>query len=66
MNLSYYRETSIRTVFEAVKKQASQWGVTIMESELIGLIPEEALKEISAEELQLTHFCTDCIIETYL
>ena len=66
MNLGNYRETSIRTVFEAVKKQASQFGVTIIESELIGLIPEAALEGVSAEDLQLVNFCADCIIETHL
>jgi len=66
MNLTNYRETSIRAAFDAVKKQASQSGVPILESELIGLMPEEALEGISADYLQLTNFCTDCIIETHL
>jgi glutamate formiminotransferase len=66
MNLTNYRETSIRTVFDAVKKQVSQHGVEIMESELIGLTPEEALEGVSAEYLQLTNFCNNCIIETHL
>ena len=66
MNLTNYRETSIRTVFDAVKKQVSQHDVVILESELIGLVPEAALEGVSAEYLQLTNFCTDCIIETHL
>lgn len=66
MNLINYRETSIRTVFDAVKKQVSQYGVRVIESELIGLIPEEALVGVSAEYLQLSNFCSDCLIETHL
>ncbi len=66
MNLTNYRETSIRAAFDAVKKQASLSGVSILESELIGLIPEEALEGISADDLQLSNFCADCIIETHL
>jgi glutamate formiminotransferase len=66
MNLTNYRETSVRTVFDAVKKQASQQGVAILESELIGLVPEAALEGVSADYLQLSRFSTDCIIETHL
>jgi glutamate formiminotransferase len=66
MNLTNYRETPIRTVFDAVKKHVSQHGVAIIESELIGLIPEEALARVSAEYLQLSNFCPDCVIETHL
>lgn len=66
MNLTNYRKTSIRTVFEAVKKQALQCGVAIIASELIGLIPEEALEGVSADYLQLATFCADCIIERHL
>jgi glutamate formiminotransferase len=66
MNLANYRETSLRTAFDAVKEMALQCGVAIVESELIGLIPEEALAGVSADDLQLTNFCADCIIETHL
>ena len=66
MNLTNYRVTSLRTVFDAVKEKASQLGVSILESELIGLIPEEAIKGVSAEYLQLSRFCEECIIETHL
>jgi len=66
MNLTNYEVTSPRTVFDAVKEQAAIHGVSILESELVGLIPEEALKGVSAEYLQLADFCADCIIETHL
>jgi len=65
MNLTNYRETSILMAFDAVKKQASQAGVTVLESELIGLIPEEALKNVSVEYLQLSGFRPECVIETH-
>jgi len=66
MNLTNYRETSVRTAFDAVKKQVSQQGVAILESELIGLVPEAALEGVSADYLQLSRFSADCIIETHL
>jgi glutamate formiminotransferase len=66
MNLTNFRETSILAAFDAVKKQASQNGVSILESELIGLIPKEAIEGISTDYLQLTNFSSDCVIETHL
>ncbi len=66
MNLTNYRITSLKKVFDTVKNKASQYNISILESELIGLIPEEALEGVSAEYLQLSKFCPECIIETHL
>jgi glutamate formiminotransferase len=66
MNLTNYKVTPPRTVFDVVKNIAAARGVSILESELVGLIPEEALEGISAEYLQLSNFCAECIIETHL
>jgi glutamate formiminotransferase len=66
MNLTNYKVTPPRKVFDVVKEKAAACGVAILESELVGLIPEEALEGISAEYLQLSNFCGECIIETHL
>lgn len=66
MNLTNYKVTSPRIVFDTVKAKAAACGVSILESELVGLIPEEALEGVSAQYLQLSNFCADCIIETHL
>ncbi len=66
MNLTNYRVTPLRTVFDAVKEEASRRGLAILESELVGLIPEDALEGVTAEYLQLSNFCAECIIETHL
>jgi glutamate formiminotransferase len=66
MNLTNYKVTPLRTVFDAVKEEASRRGVAILESELVGLIPEGALEGVTAEYLQLEKFCAECIIETHL
>ncbi len=63
MNLSDYEVTSIRTVFEAVREKAAEEGVNILESELIGLIPRAALKDITPGELKLVDFSDGRIIE---
>lgn len=66
MNLTNYKVTSLKKVFDTVKEKAASNGIHIVESELVGLLPEEALKNVSAEYLQLTKFCAECIIETHL
>ncbi|MCG6536304.1 MAG: glutamate formimidoyltransferase [Syntrophales bacterium LBB04] len=66
INLTNYKVTSLRKVFDTVKEQALKHGVSILESELIGLIPEDAMYNVSAEYLKLSKFCSKCIIETYL
>ena len=66
MNLTNYKQTSIRTVYDAIHDEALQSGVSILESELIGLIPEEALEGVSVSDLQLSRFSADRIIETHL
>jgi glutamate formiminotransferase / 5-formyltetrahydrofolate cyclo-ligase len=66
MNLTNYKVTSLKTVFDTVKELASHHGISILESELVGLIPEEAIKDVSPEYLRLSKFCAECIIETHL
>jgi len=45
MNLTDYKETPIHTAFETVKTQAREFGMETMGSEIIGLVPKEALIE---------------------
>ena len=66
MNLTNYKETSIRKVFDTVKEKAYKYNVNILESELIGLIPGAALKGVTADYLKLSGFLPERIIETHL
>jgi len=65
MNLTNYKETSIRRVFDTVKEKARGFGVDILESELIGLLPRNALEGVTANYLQLRDFREERIIETH-
>lgn len=65
MNLTNYRETAIRKVYEAVRERAAARGVEILESELIGCVPREALAEGDAEAFNICGFCEDRIIENH-
>ena len=65
MNLTDYETTSIRTVFDAVRKKAAEHGIDILESELIGLIPRAALEGVTADYLKLLDFSEKRIIESH-
>lgn len=66
MNLTDIARTPPRVAFEAVRRAAAARGVTVRESELIGLIPAAALAGTSAADLQLRDFDTTRILEVRL
>ncbi|MDH7517888.1 MAG: glutamate formimidoyltransferase [Candidatus Thermoplasmatota archaeon] len=43
MNLLNYREVNLHDVFEAVKEEAEKLGVKVTGSEIVGVVPKEAL-----------------------
>jgi glutamate formiminotransferase len=51
MNLTDYRRTSVLTAFEAVRSRAAAAGATVRESEVVGLLPEDALTALAREVL---------------
>jgi glutamate formiminotransferase / 5-formyltetrahydrofolate cyclo-ligase len=66
MNLTNYEKTPIFRVFEMVKREAERYGVMILESEVVGLIPSAALTNAAEFYLQLDRFSKDQILETKL
>ncbi len=66
MNLTDYRETSMRLAFEAVKREAQRYDVEILESEIVGLIPRAAWDEQLWQDLKLRPIQSDPIIESRL
>jgi len=66
MNLTNYEKTPIFRVFEAVKREADRYGVTILESEIVGLIPSAALNATAEYYLQIAGFNANQILETKL
>ena len=63
MNLTDYRQTPVHRVVEMIRREADRYGVAVMESELIGLIPNEALVEAAKFYLQLDGLSSDQILE---
>lgn len=66
MNLINYKKTGLKAVFDEVTKEAEKHGTEVLESELIGLLPSEALKGTSPRELIMNNFKDEMVIENRL
>jgi glutamate formiminotransferase len=66
MNLTNFEKTPIFRVFETVKREAARYGVTVLESEIVGLVPSAALTAAAEFYLQLEGFKPDQILENKL
>jgi len=63
MNLVDTEQTPVHRAFEMVKREAEAHGVSPTWSEIIGLVPEQALFDAAARHLQLRGFTTDLVLE---
>ncbi|MFA5794170.1 MAG: glutamate formimidoyltransferase [Candidatus Brocadiia bacterium] len=63
MNLTNYKVSSPKMVFDRIKQLAGESGAKILESELIGLAPQETFQGTSPQELKIANFSSDQIIE---
>jgi glutamate formiminotransferase len=63
MNLTNFRKTPIPRVLELVRREAERFGVPVVETEIVGLIPEEALVQVAEYYLQLARFSLRQILE---
>jgi glutamate formiminotransferase len=66
MNLTNYQKTPIFRVFEIVKREAARYGVNVLESEIVGLVPSAALVTSAEFYLQLERFGADQVLENKL
>ena len=66
MNLTNYEKTPIFRVFEAVKREAERYGVRILESEIVGLVPSAALNAAAEFYLQIEGFKPEQVLENTL
>ena len=66
MNLTNYEKTPIFRVFETVKREAERYGVSILESEIVGLVPAAALNAAAEFYLQIGGFKPEQILENKL
>jgi glutamate formiminotransferase len=63
MNLTNFEKTPIARVFELVSREAARYGVRVLESEIVGLVPSAALLAAAQWYLQLDAFTGDQVLE---
>lgn len=66
MNLTNYEKTPIFRVFEMVKREAARYGVNVLESEIVGLVPAAALMQTAEYFLQIEGFNAGQVLENKL
>ena len=63
MNLLDYRRTPIHRAFYVVKEEAERCGVSVVSSEIVGLVPAEAMYEVAEWHLRVSGWKKDMILE---
>ncbi|MCD6414053.1 MAG: glutamate formimidoyltransferase [Candidatus Diapherotrites archaeon] len=66
MNLTNYKKTPIFRVFELVRREAKRYGIPVIGSEIVGVVPMDALVSCADFYLQLEKFKKDQILENKL
>ncbi len=66
MNMVDYRRTSLVQAFESIRRLADKEGVEIAESEIVGLVPLDALVDGATQYFKLARFHRAQILETRL
>ena len=66
MNLTDFNVTGILKAFDTVKAEAEQRGVSVLESEIVGLVPLEALTQLTAHALKLPALQVNQVVEMKL
>jgi len=63
MNMTDYTKTALYRVFELIRIEARRYGVNLVGSEVIGLVPMEALIDTAAYYLGLESFSMEQVLE---
>jgi len=66
MNLLDTRRSPMWQVFERIRAEAAQRGVEVLESELVGLLPTEAVVDVARQALQFGRLDAEAVLETRL
>lgn len=66
MNLTDYRRTPIHRVVELIRREAARYGLSITHTEVVGLLPAQALLDAAQFYLQLHSLSADQILENRL
>jgi glutamate formiminotransferase len=63
INVTDFRSTPLHRIFDLVRVEAQRFGAMPTESEIIGLVPQDALLHAAEHYLQLNHFKHDQVLE---
>ncbi|ADH60261.1 glutamate formiminotransferase [Thermoanaerobacter mathranii subsp. mathranii str. A3] len=63
MNLTDFNKTPIYRVFETIKAEAERYGVNVIGSEIIGLVPAKALFDVANYYLRIENFSENMVLE---
>ena len=63
MNMTDYTRTALYRAFELIKAEARRYGVNVVGSEIVGLVPMEALIDTAAYYLRLEKFSLNQVLE---
>ena len=66
MNLTDFHHTPIYRVMELIRAEAAHFGLAVTHSEIVGLLPAEALIDAAGFYLQLTGLSPDQVLENRL
>ncbi len=66
MNMVNYKKTPLFRVFEAIKTEAERYGVSVIGTEIVGLVPNNALIACADHYLRIENFHKEQIIEERL
>jgi glutamate formiminotransferase len=66
MNMFDFEKTPLYRTFETIKMEAARYGINILGSELVGVIPQESLVNSAEYYLRLENFDRNQILENHL
>lgn len=66
MNLTDFTHTALYQAVEMIRFEAQRYGVPVIGSEIVGLVPMQALVDCAAFYMGLEHFSMTQVLETHL
>jgi glutamate formiminotransferase len=66
MNLTDYGQTPIHRALELIRSEAARFGISVTRTEVVGLLPAQALLDAAQHYLQLDRFSADQVLENRL
>ena len=64
MNMTDYTKTALYQAFELIRIEARRYGVNVAGSEIVGLVPMQALMDTAAYYLGLEKFSVEQVLES--